>query len=373
MSSHENAEAERNVNPGAGKSVPLVSLDTRWPIWERFFTVAPLVIIGSREQTGAFDLAPKHMVTPLGWKNFFGFVCTPRHRTYQNISREGVFTVTFPRPSQVVLTSLSAVPRDDDDVKPALALLPTRPAATIAGVFIEDGYLFLECRLDRFVDGFGENSLVAGRVVAAQVAEDAMRLSDGDDAETIRAAPLLAYLAPDGTPRFVTDTPSPTPPASRGDRGMQVSVGPGEARWKFAMSDQLVRNLREDIRSRLAAMVAFLEALLRAESPSVVPESQSTIQDLLAGSLRDDGFRVRLIGGRGKSGGLLQASPRGRKRGLPYQLLIGHTDTVWPMGTLGRMPVELHGASLAGPGAFDMKGGLCPDRLRAQVAPKPGG
>ena len=110
-----------------------------------FFTVAPLVIVGSRDEPVLSTWRRKHMVSPLGWQNFFGFVCTPRHRTYQNIRREGAFTVTFPRPSQVVLTSLSAAPRDDDDVKPALGLLPTRPAATIDGVFVEDGYLFLEC------------------------------------------------------------------------------------------------------------------------------------------------------------------------------------------------------------------------------------
>src|SRR5271165_2834053 len=169
------------------KRVPLVSLDPNRPIWERFFMVAPLVIIGSREESGVFDLAPKHMATPLSWQNYFGFVCTPRHRTYQNIKRQGVFTVTYPRPSQVVLTSLAAAPRDDDDTKPALALLPTRPARTIDGVFVEDGYLFLECSLDRIIDDFGENSLIAGRVVAAEVAEDAMRLSDVDDAEVLRS------------------------------------------------------------------------------------------------------------------------------------------------------------------------------------------
>ncbi len=124
------------------------------------------------------------------------------------------------------------------------------------------------------------------------------------------------------------------------------------------MSDLLARDLREDIQARLPEMVAFLEALVRAESPSVVPESQSGIQDLLASSLRDDGYRVRKIVGRGKSGGLVQASPRARRRGTPYQLLIGHTDTVWPLGTLNRMPVDTDGRSLAGPGAFDMKGGL---------------
>ena len=124
------------------------------------------------------------------------------------------------------------------------------------------------------------------------------------------------------------------------------------------MNEQMVRDLSEDIKSRQPAMLAMLEAVVRAESPSVVPESQDGVQALLAGSLRDDGFRVRMIGGRGQSGGLLHASPRMRKRRVPYQLLIGHTDTVWPLGTLSRMPLEIEGGKLAGPGAFDMKGGL---------------
>ena len=178
------------------KRVPMIALDIDRPIWERFFTVAPLVIIGSREENGSFDLAPKHMVTPLGWQNYFGFVCTPRHRTYQNIQREKVFTVTFARPTQVVLTSLAAAPRDDDDVKPVLALLPTQPARTVDGIFLEDGYVFLECSLDRIIDDFGENSLIAGRVLAAQVAEDALRYSECEDSDVLLAAPLVAYLAP---------------------------------------------------------------------------------------------------------------------------------------------------------------------------------
>ena len=45
-------------------------------------------------------------------------------------------------------------------------------------------------------DDFGRNSLVAGRIVAARVAEDAVRLSDRDDADTVAGAPLLVYLPP---------------------------------------------------------------------------------------------------------------------------------------------------------------------------------
>ena len=115
------------------------------------------------------------MATPLSWENHFGFVCTPSHGTYQNIKREKVFTVSFPNPDQVLLTSLSAAPRCDDDSKPSLQALPTIPATAVEGVLLKDSYLFLECELDRIIDGFGKNSLIAGRIVAAQVAETALR------------------------------------------------------------------------------------------------------------------------------------------------------------------------------------------------------
>ena len=34
-----------------------VELDVRVPVWDRFFTVAPLVLVGTRESDGRFDLA----------------------------------------------------------------------------------------------------------------------------------------------------------------------------------------------------------------------------------------------------------------------------------------------------------------------------
>ena len=125
----------------------LVELDTTQAIWERFFWVAPLVLVGSIEASGAHDLAPKHMAFPLGWDNYFGFVCTPRHRTYANIRRSGVFTVSYPCPSQLVPASLAASPRCDGDDKPALAALPVFPARRVEGVLLEGGSAFLECEL----------------------------------------------------------------------------------------------------------------------------------------------------------------------------------------------------------------------------------
>jgi flavin reductase (DIM6/NTAB) family NADH-FMN oxidoreductase RutF len=174
----------------------IATLDTKGPIWERFFTVAPLVLIGTRESDLTYDLAPKHMATPLGWQNYFGFVCTPRHRTYQNIQREGAFTVSYPRPTQLVATSLAAAPRCDDAAKPSLSALRTFRASRVDGVFVVDAYLFLECTLHSVVDGFGENSLITGQIAAAHVHEDALRASDRDDHDLIHQSPLLAYLSP---------------------------------------------------------------------------------------------------------------------------------------------------------------------------------
>jgi flavin reductase (DIM6/NTAB) family NADH-FMN oxidoreductase RutF len=174
----------------------LISLDLDQPIWDRFFTIAPLVVIGTQEPDGSFDLAPKHMAMPLGWGHYFGFVCTPRHHTYQNAQRTQAFTVSFPQPQQILTTSLTAAPHCGDDDKLSLTMLPTLPARVLDGVFLRDSYLCLECELDRIVDGFGENSLIAGKILAAHVDEAALRAYERDDQDLLSHRPLLAYLSP---------------------------------------------------------------------------------------------------------------------------------------------------------------------------------
>jgi flavin reductase (DIM6/NTAB) family NADH-FMN oxidoreductase RutF len=171
-------------------------IDTNHPVWDRFFTVNPLVIIGSKEEDGNYDLAPKHMAFPMGWKNYFGFVCTPRHGTYQNIKRTGEFSVSYPKPSQVVITSLTATPRCEDNTKPGLDLLPQTQAELIDSVFVKDSYVQLECKLEKFIDGFGINSLITGKIVQAYVDENSLRNNDRDDHELIFEAPILSYLSP---------------------------------------------------------------------------------------------------------------------------------------------------------------------------------
>lgn len=177
-------------------STSLVELDVRAPVWDRFYTVAPLVLIGTVEADGRFDLAPKHMALPCGWQNYFGFVCTPRHATYFNAWRERAFTVSFPRPGQMVETGLAASGRCDDGSKPAVSALATVPARKVKGVLVEGASVQLECELDRVVDGFGDNSLVVGRIVAAYVDPAALRDAGRSPEEVLAAAPLLAYVSP---------------------------------------------------------------------------------------------------------------------------------------------------------------------------------
>lgn len=104
-------------------------------------------------------------------------------------------------------------------------------------------------------------------------------------------------------------------------------------------------------------LVAFLERLAYAESPSTSRAAQQPAFALLAAALHDLSFDPHVLPGR-TSGGQLYARPRKRSRTQSIQLLLGHIDTVWPEGTLGNMPVQREGDRLRGPGVYDMKGGL---------------
>ena len=181
-----------------------IPLDMADPIWPHFFTVAPLVIVGTREGTG-YDMAPKHMAFPMGFENYFGFVCTPDHNTYHNVRKTGEFTVSYLVPDQLLLASISASPRPEDLSKSdsIVHALPTEPAKQMDALLISDAYVHLECKLFKMVDDFGNNSLITGKIIAAHVREDYLRVSERDELDLVARNPLLAYVA-DG--RFATIT-----------------------------------------------------------------------------------------------------------------------------------------------------------------------
>ncbi len=111
------------------------------------------------------------------------------------------------------------------------------------------------------------------------------------------------------------------------------------------------------LRDRQDQMLDFLCRLALIETPSLCPEAQGPAFDLLAAALADCGYKVRRRRGV-SSGGQLLAVPARRRHGRRAQLLLGHVDTVWPLGTLEQMPVVLRDGRLYGPGVFDMKAGL---------------
>lgn len=184
----------------------LYTLDISNPIWERLFSVAPLIVVGTKEGEH-YNLAPKHMAIPLGFDNYFGFVCTPTHSTYKNIEKTAVFTVSFPLPNQVLMASLSALPRCSDNFnsKPIIDVLPTSKASLIDAPYLRDCYLYLECELIKIIDGFGDNSLITAKIIAAHVDKNYLKLHDKDEQNQIMQHPLLAYISP-GRYAKITET-----------------------------------------------------------------------------------------------------------------------------------------------------------------------
>ena len=103
-------------------------------------------------------------------------------------------------------------------------------------------------------------------------------------------------------------------------------------------------------------MVELLSALVAAESPSDVPATQAGPQAILTAQFTQLGYDVKHLPGTLTGGTLVARAPN--PDGRPTQLLLGHCDTVWPVGTLAEMPLAVEGDVLRGPGSYDMKAGL---------------
>ncbi len=104
-------------------------------------------------------------------------------------------------------------------------------------------------------------------------------------------------------------------------------------------------------------MIGLLKDLVLMETPSTDRDSQAQIRQRLKAEFEEIDYRVNLVPGR-SSGGHVYASPRNRGNRQPAQLMIGHCDTVWPIGTLQTMPLVFEADTLRGPGVYDMKAGL---------------
>lgn len=111
-------------------------------------------------------------------------------------------------------------------------------------------------------------------------------------------------------------------------------------------------DLTEQARALLPAMVDAVGALVSVESPSDDVEACRAVSQEAVGIFEGwlpEPARVEEHGGR-------PVWRWGPDR--PRVLLLGHLDTVWPAGSLARLPFTNDGERLRGPGVFDMKAGV---------------
>lgn len=101
-----------------------------------------------------------------------------------------------------------------------------------------------------------------------------------------------------------------------------------------------------------AEMTRLLDELVSCESPSSDPAATAA-----CGALVADMVRARLDA----EPEVVEVEGRRHLRwtwGQPRVLVLGHLDTVWPLGTLARWPFAVDGDVATGPGVFDMKAGV---------------
>jgi len=121
-----------------------------------------------------------------------------------------------------------------------------------------------------------------------------------------------------------------------------------------------MRALLAGARRKERSLLDFTRKLVQAESPSDTKFAVDACAALVAAHLKQLGGRVKLHRLE-HHGNVLEArfGPRSSDR-TPAKpiLLLGHLDTVWPLGTLQAMPCRVRDGRLWGPGALDMKAGV---------------
>jgi glutamate carboxypeptidase len=121
--------------------------------------------------------------------------------------------------------------------------------------------------------------------------------------------------------------------------------------------------------ARREAILNSIRELVEHESKSREESKLNEIAGFVAGQLREIGGQVELIPQTGYGTHLRAGFDFGHDKAERSVLVVGHLDTVWPVGTLERMPFRVtpapgssaQGSSIGlahGPGIFDMKSGV---------------
>ena len=298
----------------------LVTFREDQPVWDRVFTVNPAG--AGRDQGGERRVRPRPQAHGVahGLGELLRVRLYPAPRTYHNARREGVFTVSYPRPTQVVLASLAASPSEGDGSKAAAGRAADLPGER------------------------GGRGLHPGRVPVPGVrARPHRRRLRGEqpDRRPHRGRPRPARTT--CAPRRGTTRPHPRLPAT-------CLPEPGALRRAF---ERATRSLSRPTSCGRGSDTWTTGAASAADiSANAGRAGERLLERLALGRVPLDASRSRRSGystsspgpcGAGlprapragtRSGGHLYARPGRRERHAPVQLLLGHCDTVWPLGTL---------------------------------------
>jgi glutamate carboxypeptidase len=111
------------------------------------------------------------------------------------------------------------------------------------------------------------------------------------------------------------------------------------------------------VAARLRDVTALIRQFAECESPSDDPAAVNRFVELVSDTVAPMARVKTCPGGRFGKHLLCEMKLPGRKK-TGQILALGHSDTVWPLGTLRSMPFREEGGRLWGPGVLDMKAGI---------------
>lgn len=119
-----------------------------------------------------------------------------------------------------------------------------------------------------------------------------------------------------------------------------------------------MRQLQGVLRPRTPEMVQLLGKFVRSESPSHQKKAVDLFGAIVAKEWERRGAKVRVLRHPARGNQVRAEIWLGEGRPKGQLMVLGHLDTVYPLGTLATQPFRVRGGRAFGPGTFDMKGGL---------------
>lgn len=121
---------------------------------------------------------------------------------------------------------------------------------------------------------------------------------------------------------------------------------------------EMMLALQRVLRGRERDIVGTLGRFVRCESPSHHKAAVDRLGRIVASEWRLRGAKVRVVRQKARGSHVRAGIWMGSGRAPGQILIIGHLDTVYPLGTLAKMPFRVSEGRARGPGTFDMKAGL---------------